>query len=464
MDQNHWDFNDENQNDNADVTTSAANTPSIHHMQQEKTHHKKSGGRLWILLTSVLLCAALCFAAGMGGSMLANSLQSGGTSQGLSGNTAPGFETDADTVGNQTSSGVDLSNRNPLPEMDKSQALETVTYTGSAGENAYDTLAEAYASVADTVVEIATETVVNGGWLGNYVTGGAGSGVIISTDGYIVTNHHVIDGADNVTVRLKDGTTYAAVVVGADENSDIAVLWVDAPNELPAASLGCSDDLIVGEAVFAIGNPLGSLGGTLTDGIISATARRITIDGHDMTLLQTNAAINPGNSGGGLFNMAGELIGVVNAKCSQEDVEGLGFAIPVDTAYDVICQLIQYGFVRGVVDSGLTFYDAANSMTARRYFNSTRVGTYIVESQYSEELCYGDYLVSIDGMSVTGGAAAEELLSSYSVGDTVVIEVIRLVTEVQNGKQVSVEKTIEVELVLQEYVPDGVDVRFDVQS
>jgi len=103
-------------------------------------------------------------------------------------------------------------------------------------------------------------------------------------------------------------------------------------------------------------------------------------------------------------------------------------------------------------------------MTARRYFNSTRVGTYIVESQYSEELCYGDYLVSIDGMSVTGGAAAEELLSSYSVGDTVVIEVIRLVTEVQNGKQVSVEKTIEVELVLQEYVPDGVDVRFDVQS
>jgi serine protease Do len=453
MNQSHWNNNDENQNDRTDVVFSAMNTPDINGSPSQK----RGIGRAWTILAVTLLCAVLCFGAGVGGSMLANAWLNDAPTPRPSGNSAPGFDTDTDLQGSQMGVSYDENKRNPLPQMNKADALERVTYTGSAGDEAYETLAQAYANVADTVVEISTETVVNGGWLGNYVTGGAGSGVIISEDGYIVTNHHVISGADSVTVRLRNGNVYGALVVGADEASDIAVLWVDtAGQKLQAATLGCSADLIVGEKVFAIGNPLGSLGGTLTDGIISATARRITIGGSEMTLLQTNTAINPGNSGGGLFNMAGELIGVVNAKCSQDDVEGLGFAIPIDTAYDVICQLIQYGFVRGVVDSGLTLYEADSAMTAFYNFKLTRLGAYIVESKYNEQLQYGDYLLSINGQTVTSAVEAKRLFDACAIGDTVTLEVVRAQVKTQGGRQQVVETTLTIELTLREYVPDGV--------
>lgn len=372
----------------------------------------------------------------------------------------PEFETPTDvSLNDAVDYEADRNNRNPAPEMSKNEGLESVDYYGSAGDRAYATLAEAYANVAQTVVEISTETVVSGGWLGNYVSSGAGSGVVISTDGYIVTNHHVIAGADTITVRMNNGDSYEAVLVGSDEASDLAVLWIDVQEELKAVQLGCSKDLIVGEPVFAIGNPLGSLGGTLTDGIISATARQIVIDGSNMTLLQTNAAVNPGNSGGGLFNMAGELIGVVNAKCSQDDVEGLGFAIPVDTVYEVVNELIEYGYIRGVVDSGLTLYDVTSTMTAWKNFSSTRLGVYIIGSEYCDDLKYGDYLLNIDGVTVTSGSGAETLLASYSVGDTVTVQVIRLVETTQGGRRVWTEQTVSVELVLREYVPTDVSVR-----
>ncbi len=375
------------------------------------------------------------------------------------GENAPEFETPSSSVSETPDHPADQSNRNPTPDVSKNDAANAIDYRGSAGDRAYATLAEAYANVAETVVEISTETVVNGGWLGNYVTGGAGSGVVISTDGYIVTNHHVIAGADTIIVRMNNGVSYEAILIGSDESTDTAVLWIDSEEPLKAAHLGSSNDLIVGEYVFAIGNPLGSLGGTLTDGIISATARQIIVGGSKMTLLQTNAAVNPGNSGGGLFNMAGELIGVVNAKYSQDDVEGLGFAIPVDTVYEVVNQLIEYGYVRGVVDSGLTLYDVTNTITAWKNFNSTRLGVYIVESDYCKDLQYGDYLVSIGGVTVKNGSAADTLFSSYSVGDVVTLQVIRMVETTQNGKEVLVEQQISVELTLREYHPTNTKVR-----
>jgi serine protease Do len=279
-----------------------------------------------------------------------------------------------------------------------------------------------------------------------------------------VTNNHVISDADAITVRTNEGEVYTAVLVGTDAPSDIAVLWIDTGEEdIAAAQLGCSKDLIVGESVFAIGNPLGSLGGTVTNGIISATARSITINGEDMTLLQTNAAVNPGNSGGGLFNMAGQLIGVVNAKCSEDDVEGLGFAIPIDTAYEVICELIEYGYVRGVADAGLTLYDVTNTMTAWKNFGSTRLGAYIVDSQYTEELQFGDYLVSVEGVTILQGADLETVLASCAVGDTVTIEVIRMRQTTKNGKTVLVEMPLSINLTLKEYVPADIDVRFDTE-
>lgn len=473
MNQNHWnDNNDQNQNDCTEYTSTQHQPREYIPTQQASANRsaprKNRGGRIALIAAITTLCLSLCFLAGAIGTLVANSFYDGSgqhtapDTDGESGGTLPGFDTEGGSLGKDANVNyADNTNRNPLPELNKQPTLGSVTYSGSAGEGAYPTLAQAYEAVADTVVEISTETVVNGGFLGNYVSSGAGSGVIISSDGYIVTNHHVISGADTVTVRLKSGDSYEALVVGTDEASDIAVLWIDSPQPLPAATLGCSDDLIVGEYVFAIGNPLGSLGGTLTDGIISATARQINIGGSPMTLLQTNAAVNPGNSGGGLFNMAGQLIGVVNAKCSQDDVEGLGFAIPIDTAYDVICQLIEYGYVRGVVDSGLTLYDASSTLAAWKNFGSTRLGAYVVESKYTEELRFGDYLLSMNGVSITRAADAERVLASLAVGDTITIEVIRLEARTKNGRTEMVETTRTVQLTLREYVPADIDISFD---
>ena len=199
------------------------------------------------------------------------------------------------------------------------------------------TIAQVIERVADTVVEITTVGSAYDVLLGQAV-GSAGSGVIISENGYIITNHHVIDGAATITVRLTNGHEYKAGVVGSDADNDIALLKIKATG-LPAAVLGSSKDIVVGQEVVAIGNPLGTLGGTVTNGIISAIDSTIEIDGHSMTLLQTNAAINPGNSGGGLFNLSGELIGIVNAKQSDLGIEGLGFAIPIDMAWNTVQEI-----------------------------------------------------------------------------------------------------------------------------
>lgn len=449
---------------------------------------KKGAGRVIAVTLVAVLCLALCFGAGMAGSLMTGlwterddthipldeqpstppvqSPEHGTPSDDpIPSNPSAGHPADAD--GTQSSGNVGGGDRtHPVPDMDKSESLGDIDYSGSAGDAAYSTLAEAIDRVDETVVEIFTETIVNGGWLGNYVSSGAGSGVIISENGYIVTNEHVISGASSIQVRMTDGTTYEAQVVGSDAATDIAVLWVDTPTELAAAQLGCSADLIVGESVFAIGNPLGSLGGTVTDGIISATARAITVDGQPMTLLQTNAAVNPGNSGGGLFNMAGQLVGVVNAKASENNVEGLGFAIPIDTAYEVICQLMEYGYVRGVVDAGLELYDVSTSniLVALRYFGMSYAGVYILESDYSDEIMYGDLLVSVGGTAITTSAQAEALFAEYAVGDTVELTLLRLERRQQGGREVGVETTVTVELVLQEYVPEDVGIRFEASE
>lgn len=199
-------------------------------------------------------------------------------------------------------------------------------------------------TAASSVVEITT-VITSRDMFGRQVQSeGAGSGVILTSDGYIVTNYHVIEGATSVTVRLTDGTTYDATVVGSDEDEDIAVLKIDATG-LTAVTFADSDAIQVGEQAVAIGNPLGTLGGTVTEGIISAKDREITINDVTMTLLQTSAAVNSGNSGGGLFDSTGHLIGIVNAKSSGTTVEGLGFAIPSNTVKEVIESIIQLNLV-----------------------------------------------------------------------------------------------------------------------
>lgn len=291
---------------------------------------------------------------------------------------------------------------------------------------------EVVENVADTVVEITTETVKTGSFMQQYVEQGAGSGVIISADGYIVTNDHVVSGADTIRVRTRAGAEYAASLVGTDPKADIAVIKVEAEG-LKAAVLGTSEDLKVGQTVIAIGNPLGSLGGTVTEGIVSALDRQITVGSMKMTLLQTSAAINPGNSGGGLFDLYGRLIAVVNAKSSGTGIEGLGFAIPVDYAKTIAEELMQNGYIAGRPALGV-------SLAFQTYIQGGQYVTLpVVKAIANEEAGFeiGDIILSIDG---TVCASSDELVgylySNHEAGDEVTVKVSR------GGDAVSLKVTL----------------------
>lgn len=295
-------------------------------------------------------------------------------------------------------------------------------------------IAEIAALTSNSVVEIYTETVARGGRMGQFITEGAGSGVIITADGYIVTNNHVIDNARKITVLLKNGTEYEAELIGRDSKTDLAVLKIRATG-LQQAVYGDSNQLIVGELAVAIGNPLGELGGSVTEGIISALSRNIDIDGETMTLLQTSAAVNPGNSGGGLFNSYGELIGVVNAKSSGSDIEGIGFAIPVNTVKTVVDALIQHGYVPGRIDFGATLINVLDTRTAMMYRVGT-TGVYVSQADSDSVLQSGDRIISIDGKDIQSVADVREILEARKVGDTLSIAVSR------NNRDVTVALTL----------------------
>lgn len=292
----------------------------------------------------------------------------------------------------------------------------------------------------DSVVEITTESVSSGNSIfGQYVSQGAGSGVIISKDGYIVTNNHVVSGATSLKVTTTDGTEYDASVVGKDSQTDLAVIKVDA-NNLQAATLGDSDILQVGDPAIAIGNPLGELGGTVTTGIISATDRQITIDDETMTLLQTDAAINPGNSGGGLFNADGNLIGIVNAKESSTGIEGLGFAIPITPAQDIITELMQNGSVTSRPALNVSLYDYTSNNQGQ--YSKYEDGCYMVQivkngAADKAGLKQNDRILSFDGEQIQSTSDVKNVLKKHKIGDTV-----KMVVE-RDSKKVTVEITLQ---------------------
>lgn len=292
----------------------------------------------------------------------------------------------------------------------------------------------------DSVVEITTESASSGNSIfGQYVSQGAGSGVIISKDGYIVTNNHVVSGATSLKVTTTDGTEYDARVVGKDSQTDLAVIKVDA-NNLQAATLGDSDILQVGDPAIAIGNPLGELGGTVTTGIISATDRQITIDDETMTLLQTDAAINPGNSGGGLFNADGNLIGIVNAKESSTGIEGLGFAIPITPAQDIITELMQNGSVTSRPALNVSLYDYTSNNQGQ--YSKYEDGCYIVQivkngAADKAGLKQNDRILSFDGEQIQSTSDVKNVLKKHKIGDT-----IKMVVE-RDSKKITVEITLQ---------------------
>ena len=293
------------------------------------------------------------------------------------------------------------------------------------------TAAQIYATYVKATVGITTE--INTNVYGQVVqTAASGSGFVISQDGYIVTNYHVIEDASKITVTLVDGKSYDATLVGGDEENDIAVLKVDATG-LDTVVIGSSDNLVVGDQVYAIGNPLGELTFSLTGGYVSALDRNVTMsDGRRMNYIQTDTAINSGNSGGPLFDQYGQVVGIVSAKLSnngdstEASVEGVGFAIPIDNVWNMITDIMEYGYVTGKPYMGII--NTSVSGEAQRY--GTPAGAYVlgvVEDSCAAKagLQEGDIITKLDDTDITSSDDLQNALADYQAGDTATLTVSR---------------------------------------
>lgn len=294
--------------------------------------------------------------------------------------------------------------------------------------------------VGPTVVGITNKAVAHD-WFNNPVeTEGVGSGVIFRKDGYIVTNNHVISGAKELIVSLPDGRSLKGKLIGADEMTDLAVVKVDA-KDLPAASFGDSDKIVVGEPAIAIGNPMGlEFKGSVTSGVISALNRTLDISDKRVKLLQTDAAINPGNSGGALVNADGEVIGINSAKVAANGVEGMGFAIPINTVQNIINEIMDKGYVARPY-LGVSVFDPE---TAGRYGYQLNIdkGVYIFQLTLNGPcgkagLQRGDIILKIDGEETNSVSDLRGKISEKKVGDTV------KVTFDRNGKEQSADVVLE---------------------
>lgn len=391
----------------------------------DKKKDKKSGGGMSKggIALLLVICIIISGLAGFGGSILAQKIN------------ASKYE--SNDTGTMVIHKVNTEKEDAENTVDKS--TETITN-----------------EVADTVVEITTEVMQTSTFYGQYIAQGAGSGVIISKDGYIVTNNHVISGASSIKVTTRGGDTYDAKLVGTDAKVDIALLKIEA-SDLPVAVFGDSSKLAVGAKAVIIGNPLGTLGGSVTEGIISALDRSIVIDGKTMHLMQTDAAVNPGNSGGGMFDGQGALAGIVVAKSSSEEIDNIGFVIPINDVIEIIDDLKDYGYVRGRADTGMTFMDLSNSMFAWYYYGTSQAGVYINSVENGSNAAKagfskGDRVVSLDGKEVTKSDDITTVINDKSAGDKVTFEIDR------NGSK----KTIE--LTLDEDVPDQNDANSNSSS
>ena len=410
---------------------------------EPKKKRKIKWGRFLLSAVGVVLAAALCFTAGYAGVLVANQKNTVVIQQVMPGN----------------SSGPEA------PTVD----------------NTVLTSAQVAAKVESSVVAITTEHMTTSNyWFGSYVTSGAGSGVVISEDGYILTCAHVIDGASKITVELQGGETAVATLVGSYTNGDIAVIKIDKTG-LNAAEIADSDALLQGETCYAVGNPEGRFSGSISDGIISALDRTITVQVesaapnggrgnslYDMfygggtyvqniqlNVLQMTAAVSPGNSGGALFNDRGQLIGIVSAKSSQTDSEGLGFAIPSNTAMEIASQLIAGGTyvpessqggegetsnVTPTTNKAILGIHVSEINQQSAYQHNMKPGVYVssitVQSTMDAGLQVGDRIVSVDDVMVSTSTDVTSYLADKAVGDQVTLNVER------NNRLVAVTVTL----------------------
>lgn len=299
-----------------------------------------------------------------------------------------------------------------------------------AADGSAMTPAQLYQSNVDSVVAISCTMQTTA--YGQSVEGtSSGSGFILTEDGYVVTNYHVVQNASNITVTTHSGDEYDATVKGYDATNDVAVLKVEAEG-LSAATIGSSGNLSIGDMVVAIGNPLGRLAATETVGYVSGINREVTTDNTVISMLQTDAAINPGNSGGPLFNMYGEVIGITTAKYSGTtnsgaSIEGIGFAIPIDDVMGIISDLIDYGYVTGAY-MGITVKD--NDKEAAAQFGLPTDGAYVVDvtpgsSADKAGIQSKDLITAVDDHKIATRTDLTRALRNYKAGDTAQITVVR---------------------------------------
>ena len=395
-------------------------------VQDEMKQPKKKNPMGFKIVALCLACTLLGGGAGLGAAL---AVRGGGQ---------PAVSTEPDTIFESTAPATDAVAVTTLPE-----------------EGSALTPAQVYARNVGSCVGITVSTTTTNvfGYTTKYAA--TGSGFVLTQNGYIATNYHVIEQAAkssnvSITVSFQNGKSYKAKYVGGESDNDVAVLKIEAEGLTPAV-LGDSDRLVVGESVYAIGNPLGELTYSLTDGLVSALDRVITTgsgsDATSMNMLQTNCAINPGNSGGPLFNRYGQVIGITTAKMSSggtsdsASVEGLGFAIPINDVKSILTDLIQKGYVTGRPSLGIRV-SSVSQEDADRY--GLRVGAYVEDVQAGSAaekagLEAGDIIIAIDEREVASSAELIAAKGQYRAGESATLTVLR------GGKELKIEVTFDEE-------------------
>ena len=364
-----------------------------------KPRKQKKGMGSGAVVALALCCALLGGAMGFGGSLLANHLSGGGSS---GANTSVVYE----------------GTREPV-----------VLNTSRVDTNELKTPAEVYAENVNSTVGITTSITTNY-WGYQTTSAASGSGFILTADGYILTNYHVVEGSSAIKVTLYDGTAYDAKLIGYDESNDIAVLKIEAENLTPVV-LGDSDAMNVGDSVIAIGNPLGELTFSLTQGAISALDREITLSGGTMmNLMQTDCAINSGNSVGALFNLYGEVVGITNAKyssrsTSEASIDNIGFAIPINSVRDIVESIIENGYVSKPY-IGVTVTDVTEEMQSYGLPQGAAVKG-VVDGSPAQQggLKVNDIITAVNGSEIADKNALVKLVKASAIGDKLALTVYR---------------------------------------
>lgn len=371
---------------------------------QPKKHH----GGVGRVVALILSCAVISAACGFGGAILAqNGSRTGKTT-------------------------VQQSNR----------TATTVNVKKVDGQTLMSP-AEVYASTVNSVVSINCSAVSTNIFGQQTESASSGSGFIYTADGYIVTNQHVVANASSINVTLYNGDTYPATLVGSDSDYDVAVLKIDA-KDLPAVTLGSSTDVNVGDTVMAIGNPLGELTFSMSQGIVSCVNRAINVEGTPFNTIQVDASINPGNSGGPLMNLYGEVVGIVSAKYSSyanTTVEGLGFAIPINDVQSIIKDIMENGSVGNKAYMAITAGTMTQQMAAQYKINATEgVFVYSVEDDGAGDkagLKLGDVITKLNDTQITSMEDLSAAKKGFKAGDTVTLTVLR------DGKEITTQLTFD---------------------